>query len=384
MRRLAAAVTTVALLAGACSSDSDKRDDAAPSTTSSSTAQGPSTTGAATAVSCDGLGAAPAEGSAEITWIGDDGRLWAVAADKAGTSSAEKRCLLDGAEAEDGVAWGGDADRVLVRGKVVFADGRTEEPFPPGGITVLSRPTGTSVLNVQDGRLRKRELGGDRTDITFLSGHGDTIYHPAGRHIVSTGTEDGRSILHIADNRGQGSQALVENETADLIYNPAFTASGALLFVADHGSYTELHRLEIDAGELSTIVREDIPDGIADLVTSPFQGGGVAWSQGVCDIAKGGRRLRAQRSGEYFKTEGTAVERAEPLGWTPDGGIVVATPGFCDAEGEVDPATIERVLYLFKDGVATEVTRGVQTAAVRAVLPPPPAPPKSIPQQAPA
>lgn len=384
MRRLAAAVLAVALLAGACSSDSDKQEGAARPTTSSTLTEAPSTTVAATPVSCQGLGPAPAEGSAEITWIGDDGRLWAVGSDQARGAAGDKRCLLEGVGAEEGIDWGGAADRVLVRGKVVLADGRTEEPFPPGGITVLSRPAGTSVLNIQNGRLHKRKLGEDRIDITFLSGHGDTIYHPAGRHIVSTGTDDGRSILHIANNKGQGSQALVENETADLIYNPAFTASGALLFVADHGSYTELHRLEIDTAKLTTVVREDIPDGIADLVTSPFEGGGVAWSQGVCDIAKGGRRLRAQRGGAYFKAEGTAVERGEPVGWTPDGAVVVATPGFCDAAGDVDPASIERVLYRFKDGAATEVARGVQTAAVRAVLPPPPAPPKSIPQQAPA
>lgn len=378
MRRLAGVVLALVVVAGGCSDDKGREREAAPSTTTEGTAASTTDTTAPSTPACNGIGPAPKEGTSEITWIGNDGRLWAVGADGA------KRCLLEDASAEEGVAWGGAGDRLLLRNRVVFADGRTDEPFGLGGVTVLSRPTGKSVLQIRDGRLHKRELGKGPTEITFLDGHGDTVYHPAGGHIVSTGRGEGRSVLHIADNVGQGSQDLVQNETANLIYNPVFTASGALLFVADHGEYTELHRLEIDESNLTTVVREDMPDGIADVVTSPFAGGGVAWSQGACDVAKGGRRLRAERGGAFFKTEGTPVERGQPVGWTPDGAVVVVTPGVCDAEGETDPGEVERVLYRVKDGTATEVARGVQAAAVRAVLPPPPAPPKRIPQQAPA
>jgi len=376
VKRLAAVLIALTVLAGGCSDDKDEPDAGAPTTESTG---GPTTeTSAPAQPGCNGIGPAPKEGTSEITWIDTGGKLWAVSADGA------KRCLIEGAAADDGITWGGAADRVMLRNKVVFADGRTEEPFPLGGLTVLSRPSGKSVLQVRDGKLNKRELGKDPTEITFLSGHGDTVYHPAGQHIVSTGSAEGRSTLMIANNLGQGPQDLVQNETANLIYNPTFTASGALLFFADHGEYTELHRLEIDAGNLTTIEKVDMPDGMADLVTSPFEGGGVAWAQGACDTAKGGRTLRAQQGGQYFKTAGTAVERGQPVGWTPDGALVVAKPGLCDAEGETDPGDVERTLYRFKDGTATEIAKGVQAAAVRAVLPPPPAPPKKIPQQAPA
>lgn len=279
------------------------------------------------------------------------------------------------------MTWGGSADRVLVGNKVILADGRVEEPFPSGGKTVLSRPTGKSVLDVRNGKLMKRELGKAPIAITFLEAHEQTIYHPAGLHIVSTGRNGEDAVVHIATNRGEASSVLVRDETARRIYAPAFTASGALLFFADHGSYTELHRLDIDEGNLATVAKEDAPAGMNHLVASPFEGGGVAWAQGPCDPVAGSQLLRAQRGGKYLGTAGTAVERGQPVGWTPDAGLIVMVPGSC---GGGNRAPKPQVLYRYKDGTAIEVARGVQAAAVRAVVPPPPAPPKTIPQQAPA
>lgn len=250
----------------------------------SQSADGGGTTSAPTtttpAVDCGGLGQPPADAGGEVTWV-EGGRLWAAGADGA------KRCLVADVGDGDAVTWGGSADRVLVGNKVILADGRVEEPFPSGGKTVLSRPTGKSVLDVRNGKLMKRELGKAPIAITFLEAHEQTIYHPAGLHIVSTGRNGEDAVVHIATNRGEASSVLVRDETARRIYAPAFTASGALLFFADHGSYTELHRLEIDEGNLTTVAKEDTPAGMNHLVASPFEGGGVAWAQGPCDPVTG-------------------------------------------------------------------------------------------------
>lgn len=92
-------------------------------------------------------------------------------------------------------------------------------------------------------------------------------------------------------------------------------------------------------------------------------------------------KLVASQDGKFFKgLDGTPAEHARPVGWLPDRGLVAIENGAClidDARGK---------LVVIRDlGAKVEVIApNAEVAAVRAVLPSPPAPPKDIPQQAPA
>ncbi|MGI8810440.1 MAG: hypothetical protein ACR2KK_21825 [Acidimicrobiales bacterium] len=363
MTRLGARmVLAVLVVAGACASSKD--DAAAPA--SSSTARPASSTSSSTgpAVSCRGVGEAPAGGA--VTWV-TDGRL----VDAGG-------CLLAPAEATGDVEWGGKADRVLIGGGVALGSPPATMPLGPGPL-VLSKPVGTAVLRVtKDGTLEKRKLDSQEwTDISFLAGHETAVYHPAGRSIVSSGTDDeGNATLVIADNEGRDPRPLLDDESAEHVADPVFTASGALLFTADHGDHVDLHRLEIDAGKLTTVTSVKAPATIANITTSPFKGGGVAWTTGDC-ASKTPPALIAERGGNYLSLSDTKAATARPVGWLPDGRLVAV-------DGQICKPAVPGKLLVVNDGTADVVAEGVSTAAIRAVRPPPPPPPSTISQRAPA
>lgn len=302
----------------------------------------------------------------EITWVAD-GKLL-------NTSG----CLVDLGGATMLAGWGGNGDRVAVDNAVVVDAAPPVEAFPDGPL-VLSRPTGTAVLRITpEGKLLKRELAGATTqDISFMARHEAAVYHPAGRSIVSSGINDeGGAELMIADNRGKDPRQLLTIEEAKRVHNPVFTKSGALLYTADHGDRWDLHRLVIGEDTFSTMGSVKAPGVIADVVASPFAVGGVAWTEGRCTATES-PTLQAEQGGKRLTFAGTDAERARPVGWLPDGGLVVIRAQSCQ------PGSAG-TLGVVREGKLQAVADNVASAAVRAVLPPPPAPPKSIPQQAPA
>lgn len=308
----------------------------------------------------------PIEGAGEVTFV------------RGGKLLDTTGCLLAGAAESSSVTWGGAADRVVVGNTITLAGQPAAQTLGAGAI-VLSRPTGKAVLRVgAGGRLEKREIDSDDwRDISFLAKHETAVYHPAGRSIVSTGTdEDGKATLAIADNEGRGPKPLLDNESAKHINDPVFTASGALLFTADHGDHVDLHRLEIDAAKLTTVAAVNAPATIDNITTSPFEGGGVAWTTGDC-ASKTPPVMTAERGGAFFPLAGTQVAGARPVGWLPDGRLLAIDGQTC-ATGA--PGT----LLVLKGAELEVVAHDVTAAAVRAVLPPPPPPPPSISQQAPA
>ncbi len=175
---------------------------------------------------------------------------------------------------------------------------------------------------------------------------------------------------------GRAPKPLLDNESARHIAEPEFTASGALLFTADHGDHVDLHRLEIDAAKLTTIAAVNAPATIGNITTSPFEGGGVAWTTGDC-ASKTPPAMTAERGGVFFPLAGTQAVGARPVGWLPDGGLVAI-------EGQTCKAGAPGTLLVLKGADVEVVAHDVTTAAVRAVLPPPPRPATSISQQAPA
>ncbi|HET9441863.1 MAG TPA: hypothetical protein VFO65_01000, partial [Acidimicrobiales bacterium] len=149
-----------------------------------------------------------------------------------------------------------------------------------------------------------------------------------------------------------------------------------LLFTAAHEGAVVLHRRPLDSDVLTVIDSAEAPDTIDFVTTSPFPGGGVAWTRGRC--GPGTRPVtRATRGGRFVDLEGTPVAAARPVGWLPDGSLVATDGGVCagDEAGRV---------VVFKDGEASVLTASGRAPAVRAALPPPPEPPAEIPDQAPA
>jgi hypothetical protein len=352
----------VLLVGGACSSA--KPEVAVPASTTAPTGA-PTTSAPSTAAPtsppapCRGLGQVAAGG--DLTWLAD-GKLM----DRAG-------CLVETAGGLG--AWGGTADRVVLGDGVRFAGAAAPAPVGAGPV-VLSRPTGKSVLRVTGaGKLLKREIGGGEwRDISFLGRHEAAVYHPAGRHIVSTGTDgDGKAAMVITDNEGRDPQPLLTIEAATSVGNPAFTASGALLYTADHTGHVDLHRLEIGDDKISTVTSVKAPGTIGNVVTSPFSGGGVAWTIGQCAPGSSAT-LKAQRGGTFFPLDGTEADTARPVGWLPDGRLAAIAGQGCDA------AKPGKLLLVGADKVEV-VAEAVTAAAVRAVLPPPPPPPAIIPPQ---
>ncbi|HUP69157.1 MAG TPA: hypothetical protein VM142_05005 [Acidimicrobiales bacterium] len=349
------ALLVVLLLATSCTSRSE------PVASSSSVRAGPS---APNDESCRGLGLGSAEG--QVTWVANNQLV------------DETGCLLRLQRSGPIFGWGGKADRVVV-GDVVAVEGGRPLPPLPGGNLSLSRPTGTSLLQVnKEGELWKRNLETkENQKISFMAEHEAVAYHPAGHHIVSSGrTSNGEPALVIADNQGRDPRPLLEIEEAKEVANPTFTASGALLYTADHGNRVDLHRLEIGSDKFSTIVSVKKPSKIGDVTASPFPDGGVAWTTGDC-ASRQRPSLIAEQGGAFLELKGTEAEHARPVGWLPDGSLVAISGQICDR------ATTGKLLVVRGQAVEVIANR-VTTAAVRAVLPPPPPPPQNIPQQAPA
>jgi hypothetical protein len=355
MRRLAAGLVAVAVLASGCTKDK-KQDAAKPSSTSTST----STTAAADK-GADCAWTEPA-GGGEATWVAD-GQL------RAAEPGRTWHCLAAGVSGRS-VQWSGDGAKALVDGRLLSAQG-VDRQFTQAGLR-LSRPLGRSVIAVGD-RVLKFEAGSTGTkDITFVDHPTEVIYHPAGRSIVAAGTDNsGKPVLKIADNQGQGARDLVTAETAERISTLAFTASNALLFVADHGDHQHLHRLELATAKLTTVAEVRKPNGLAHVTTSPFAGGGVAWNEtGPC-------KLVMVQDAKFVAVADPGVAAGTPVGWLGDRSLVVKADS-CGASAVGD-------LYAVgADGVSKLIVEDAGTAAVRAVLPDPTPPPADVPDDAPA
>jgi hypothetical protein len=377
MRRLVALAVVLTVIGAGCGGD-DAEHDASPATTTATVP--PHTTTTATTLpvenvrttdECPGLGAAPTDPM--VTWIADD-HLWQAPVD----DTSNPTCLLR--TSYPFIEWGGEADRMLIGDVVVVGS----DVHDLGGdearhLHALSRPSGRAVLaSTTDGETVKVPLdGSDEILLPSIHESTDARYHPSGLAIVSAQPRGERPGLLLLDNLGVEARWLVDNETAHELRDLTFDASGHLYFVARHDDGDHVHRYDFETNVLSIVLATSGDEHINSVVTSPFDDGDVAISrskeQQLTD-------LWVQRNGEQVDVSGTDVEHGDPIGWLPDGDLLVGV-----YEQDVHCCDVPPFdLYVLGTDGAHLLERDVDAAAVRAPLPPaPPAPPR-IDEAAPA
>lgn len=308
---------------------------------------------------CDALREAPAAG--EVTFLAG-GRLFAVASDGAGP-----RCLARVGRS-DALSWSATGDRVLLGGlRTLLPDGTGREAVESRvGSPHWSRPTGKATVHVAEGGRKLLKIpaeGGEPRDISFLDRHDEVAYHPAGTHVVVAGQSlTGLRGVFLATNTGASPQPLATGEDARRIHSLAFSHDGRLLFfAADHGDHHDVHVLNVGEGDISTLATS--PEPVLGLTVSPFSGS-VAVARGTCRRAE--TLVWAAGPGGEPVRVGLSEPASQPAGWLPDGALLVLGRTGCGSSGN---------LHVWQNGAAALLVAGVDGAAVRAVLPPPPRPP---------
>ncbi|MHB8670687.1 MAG: TolB-like translocation protein [Acidimicrobiales bacterium] len=300
-------------------------------------------------------------------------RLMAVDAD-----GSMPRCLVGDVPVDHRnprLRWRGAADGVLVSGaSAILRAGPVRTQFDASADVSWSRPKGIAVLAVaSNGHLLRHDIaGGAPLDVTFLAHHESALYHPAGRDIVSVGTdESGVYGIFLATNRGANRRTLARGETARHLVLWGWTVTGNLLFTADHGDRWDLHQLNLASGQLVTLDTASPDEGFGGVSASTLPGGGVAWAKGACRTGGGSPRLSGVRGGEPIAVP-TSAAQTVPVGWLP-GGTLVVTGCRDGALSAIRAAT----------GEMTRLADGSGAAAVRVVLPPGPDLPPALHDDAP-
>jgi len=141
-----------------------------------------------------------------------------------------------------------------------------------------SRPSGTSLVWVDDGRLYK--AGSDQSvarDISFLARHDEVTYHPAGFEIATTGeAEDGTRGIWLSDNEGGDSRLIVRANEATP-HEFTFSQEGrTAYFLADHGDHWHVHNIFLvlpednpTANEFDVTIESESKGPLSHLVVSP-------------------------------------------------------------------------------------------------------------------
>lgn len=285
------------------------------------------------------------------------------------------RCALE-IDGTSDLEWGPKGDRVHFGDLRRYDGDRITSPDGEPESVSWSRPTGTSLVFVSEGRLMKVEaFGNDPVDISFLADHDEVVYHPAGTHVAVAGTDDdGTYGVWLATNVGKEPQLLAVGEDARRIFSLVFGHDGTTLYyAAEHDDHHDVHALRLalkDAegrtrdAKLNTL--ESSPGEMGDVVVSEFREDRVAYTVGSCAE---GKQTRVW-NGRSRDLGGVLAERStQPLGWLPTGGLLVlARDSGCTGEG---------TLYLWRSRETKRLAAGVSAAGVRAVLPPPPNPPGS-------
>jgi hypothetical protein len=317
---------------------------------------------------CEGLG--PVSEDGEVTYV-SGGRLFAV------RPGGEPRCLLGVPADSEASAWGGKADRVLLAPVGARVGDQTVElALGPKETAGWSRPTGTSVLVVSDGKLTKRKVDtGAVSDVSFLARHDEALYHPSGRHIVSVGVDAvGRYGIFLASNEGKDVRTVAVAETANRLSSLSWGPGGTLFFGAEHDGNPSKDRYHIhwrpnDPGQLFKIHLAEGP--VAKVSASPFEEM-VSAQTGTCSSGRATQTVDLSKVTEFNEEDvpdapvvavDVGAMDTEPVGWLPGGRLVVLGRPGCDRPGTL------WIVPVSPPGSPQRLAQRVETAAVRIVLP---------------
>jgi hypothetical protein len=361
-RRAAGTILCGILLAAGCTSDDGQPAAEAPTPSPTVTTVGAFELGTA----CKGL--RDLQGS-QLSFVTEDNLFVA----RRGAATA--RCVVEVSGPAD-LEWGPEGDR-LHFGDLRRYDGEQTVTLEDEAKSIAwSRPTGTSLVYISDGRLLKVDAFGEAPlDISFLAEHDEVVYHPAGTHVAVTGTaDDGTYGLWLATNVGEDAQLLAIGEDARRIFSLSFAHDGRTLFyAAEHDDRYDVHSLllalqdeegEVRDAELGTIDSSSTETG--DVIASEFHEDTLAYTVGSCEEGKTTRVWTGSVTELGGELAGLSTE---PVGWLPSGELLVlGRESGCEGEG---------ALYSWRPAETTALAADVSAAGVRAVLPPPPDPPST-------
>ncbi len=280
------------------------------------------------------------------------------------------------------LAWSPDSTAVLLgSARVVRASSMTESGYLPANADVnWSGPKGTSLLatTATGGLVKRDSRTAARTDLTFLPKHLASVYHPAGKAIVSIGeTPDPEVVgaevgVYISSNSGGDSRLLVADESGAHLSEPAFSGSGELLyFLARHtGSSSgqgqgrsHVHEFDTRVGSIDVMLDVDGP--LAQLTASAVDDS-VAVRVGGCDGAlPTDVQFITDRAGPFeslrSRVPGLDSGWLSPVGWLPGKrlAVLIRNAG-CDGAGSLAVVDLETAR-------TQTIAKNVSIAATRTV-----------------
>ena len=286
-------------------------------------------------------------------------------------STRPARCLTAVDPADTGpLRWSPNGERVLLGGAtVVDATGtRPSGYFAENRDVDWSAPSGKALIapSVNDGTLvwRSSTDSKSRIDVSFLAETTAAAYHPAGRAIIAAGTtEDGRTGIYLASNRGKDRKelAVVDDPATTAITEVAFNSDGGVVeFLHQHAGFYHVHQLQIPGLQLVDLVEEP---GTADRLTvSDTDRQTVAWRRTTPD-GQVTVRISFDGSAAVDAVAGAGAQGStlEPVGWLPVNHLVVLEhpAGSPDGPG--------RLWIVSQNQSAQQLASGVERAAVRTI-----------------
>jgi dipeptidyl aminopeptidase/acylaminoacyl peptidase len=287
------------------------------------------------------------------------------------STPVKERCYYDlGTTTVPSLQWSPSGDRVLLgpdrigRGESIAATGY----LPTNPDVKWSAPSGKSLLaaTAKLGLVKRNANTAARTDISFLDEHRESVYHPAGKAILSIGLAkqypddpDPTLGLWLADNQGGGRKLLVQDESDAKISEPRFNPSGKMVyFLADHGGTSfHIHAYDTDQSQISVIWEQ--PKQFSALTISPIDDAlavrvGACSPDAITDV-----EVFAKKS--HFPVSSIADLKGlslSPVGWFSNNTIaVLARAKGCDGPGAVWVIDENRKARKLVDGVSVAATR---------------------------
>lgn len=352
------APTSSAIVASSTATPTTTSGEAGPGTTDAAITEVPDTGLASVPVDATCTFTAAQAGSGSITFA-KAGKLFELV-----PGAPAAACVAPlGDQRAAAVTWSPDGTRALVGGvKVVASNAVRPSGFDPGdGSVSWSYPTGKALIapSTATGSLTWRNSA-DPTqtrDVSFLAHTDVAVYHLAGKDIIAAGTaNDGVRGLFIASNRGENVRTLATlNEPTTKITAIAVSPDNFVYFVHDHGTYQELHSLQLPGLMLTNLARGEQGETLSQLTVGAA---GVAVAVGDCSAT--------MRVWSNTLAEGRQVlpgRSVMPVGWLGTNLVVVARTQGCSG-----PADVWLVDTLDAGTSATRLLQAVDEVSVRTVL----------------